>query len=82
MRKIIHNLRNQPEQVKMHILHVATIVAGIILILLWIYSLGTNLSNPNTQAKVSNDLKPFSVLKDNIISGYQSISGTNTDTEQ
>ncbi len=81
MKKIIHHIRRQPEEVRRHILHILTIIAGIILILLWIYSLGANLSNPDTQVKVSNELKPFSVLKDNIISGYQSITSPNLDTQ-
>ena len=74
MRKIIHNLRSQPEHVRRHVLHVSTIVCGIILISLWVYSLGTNLSNPDTQAKINNDLKPISALTSNLIDGYQSIS--------
>jgi len=74
MRKIIHHIRRQPEQVRRHILHVSTFIAGIILILLWIYSLGTSFSNPETEAKVNSDLKPFSALKDNLIGGYKSIS--------
>ena len=81
MKKIIHHIRRQPEGVRRHILHILTIIAGIILILLWIYSLGVNLSNPDTQVKVSNELKPFSVLKDNIISGYQGITSPNLDTQ-
>ena len=74
MRKIIYNLRKQPEHVRRHILHVVTAVAGIILILLWIYSLGTNFASEDTQAKINNDLKPFSTLKANLVDGYQSIS--------
>jgi len=74
MKKIIHHIRRQPEDVRRHILHVLTIIAAIILLLLWVYSLGTNLSNPDMQAKANNDLKPFSALKNNIVSGYKSIS--------
>ena len=66
MKKIIHHLRLQPEEVKRHVLHIVTIVCGIILILLWIYSLGTNLGSADTQTKMNQDLKPFSVLKDNL----------------
>lgn len=82
MKKIIHHLRKQPESVRRHILHVFTIAAGIILILLWIYSLGTNLTSLNTEANMSEDLKPFSALKSNIIDGYNSISAPNINTEQ
>ena len=66
MKKIIYNLRRQPEAVRRHILHVSTIVAGVILVLLWIYSLGTGLAN---------------ALKANLIGGYQSITESKTDTE-
>jgi len=77
MEKIIHNIRRirrQPEHVKRHILHVLVVVCGIILVLLWIYSLGTTLTNSDTQAKMSQDLKPFAVLKDNMVGGYQNIT--------
>ena len=43
MKKIIHHIRRQPEEVRRHILHILTIVAAIILLLLWVYSLGTSL---------------------------------------
>lgn len=83
MKKIIHHIRRKPEHVRRHILHVATMIAAIILIILWMFSLGHTLSNPDTQAKVSNDLKPFSALKDNLVGGYQSISEpTSTDQGQ
>ena len=80
MKKIIHHIRRQPEEVRRHILHILTIISGIILILLWIYSLGANLSNTDTQVKVSNELKPLSVLKDSLIRGYQSVTSSNLDT--
>ena len=78
MEKIIHHIRKirrQPEHVKTHILHVLTLVCGIILVLLWIYSLGTTLSNQDTQTKIGNDLKPFSELKDNLTGGYNNTYG-------
>ena len=74
MRKIIHHLRRQPEEVRRHILHVLTICFGVILLLLWIYSLGRSFSNPDTQAKINNDLKPFSALKDGLVGGSKSRS--------
>ncbi len=77
MKKIIHHIRNQSEEVRRHILHILTITFAIILLFLWIYSLGTNLTNPDTQIKVNNDLKPFSALKDNLVGGYKSFSEPN-----
>ena len=74
MKKIIHHIRKQPEKVRRHILHIMTVVIAVVLIFLWLYSLGTNLTDSNTQIKVSNDLKPFSALKDNLIGGYKSLS--------
>ena len=74
MKKIIHYIRNQSEEVRRHVLHILTIAFAVILLFLWIYSLGTNLTNPDTQIKASNDLKPFSTLKDNLVGGYKSLS--------
>ncbi|MEK7140770.1 MAG: hypothetical protein AAB815_03220 [Patescibacteria group bacterium] len=74
MRKIIHHLRKQPEDVRTHILHIFTAISGVVLIFLWVYSLGANFSNPETQTEINNDLKPFSALKDNLVGGYKSIS--------
>jgi hypothetical protein len=72
MKKIIHNLRKKPEAVRRHILHVLIVVCAFILVLLWIYSLGNNLENPDTEARMSQELKPFSALKNNLVNGYQS----------
>jgi len=66
MKRIIHHIRKQPEEVRRHILHILTFVAAALLILLWIYSLGTTLTSPDTRAKMSQDLQPFSALKDSI----------------
>ncbi|MEI6280389.1 MAG: hypothetical protein WCP17_00075 [bacterium] len=82
MKKIINHLREQPEHVRRHILHVSTIVFGLILAFLWVYSLGTNLTSSNTQTKMTQDLKPFSALTANMIGGYNSITEPNVNTEQ
>ncbi len=73
MKKMIHNLRQQPEEVRRHILHVSTIVLGFILLGLWVWTLGSSLGNEETEAKIQNDLEPLSAMKDNIVNGYQSI---------
>ena len=82
MKRIIHHIRRQPEEVRRHILHVLTIVFAVILLFFWVYSLGTNITNPDTQAKINNDLKPLSALKGNIIGGYQSMTEPNQETEE
>ena len=74
MRRIIHHIRKQPEEVRRHILHVVVFCFAVILILLWIYSLGTTLTNSDNQTKINQSLKPFSALKDNIVNGYNSIT--------
>ena len=78
MRKLIHHLRRQPEEVRRHVLHIVIFVMAIIMVMLWIFSLGKSLANPDTQLKIKQDLKPFSVLKDNIVDGYNSASDTNS----
>ena len=50
-----------------------TIFFALILFTVWVYSLGENFLNPNTRKKIGQDLKPLSVLKDNLVGGYQSI---------
>ena len=77
MRKIIHKLRKHSEEDRRHILHIAIVIIGIIMILLWTYSLGRSIANPDTKIKMKQDLQPFSVLKDNLVGGYKSVSGQN-----
>lgn len=78
MKKIIHHLRRQPEEVRRHILHITIFIAAIVMIMLWIFTLGKSLSNPDTQTKIKQDLQPFSVLKDNIVGGYNNTLNTNS----
>ena len=82
MRRIIHHLRNKPEQTRRDILHLATVAFAVILVTLWFYSLGENFLNSDTQRKIEQDLKPFSVLKDNIVGGYKSISSPDLNVQQ
>ena len=74
MKKIIHHIRKQPEEVKRHILHIFILVLAVLLFFLWVYSLGKTLTNSDTQEKMSQDLKPFATLKDNMVGGYQNIT--------
>lgn len=67
MKKIIRHIRTQPENVRRNILHISIFCVAIIMVLLWIVSLQKNLSDPDTQAKMKEDLKPFSTLKDSIV---------------
>ena len=80
MRKIIHHLRRQPEETRRHILHVLTILMGILLLALWIYSLGRTATDSNTQAEIKKDLSPLSVLKENAVEGYKTITESQSAT--
>jgi hypothetical protein len=82
MKKIIHHIRKQPEHIKRHILHIAIVVCAVILFLFWVYSLGTTLTNKETQVKINQDLKPLSILKDNITGQYNNTSEPALNTEQ
>lgn len=82
MKKIIHNLRQQPEEVRRNILHLVMIVCGTVLVFLWFYSLGNTITNEDKQDMVKEDLKPFSALKDNIVGGYNSMSDSTFNTTQ
>lgn len=73
MRKIIENLRQQPEAVRHQVVHLTVAGAGIILIALWLVSLGGTIKNAeNKGTELSEGLKPFSVLSENLADGYQS----------
>jgi len=82
MKKIFHHIRRQPEEVRRHVLHLLIICFAVILFFLWTYSLGTTLMSTDTGAQMKQDLKPFSILKDNITDGYNSIKEPNSDTAQ
>lgn len=81
MRKIIHNIRRQPEEVRRHIVHVLTAVFAVILLSLWVYSLGANVNTPEKSAKTEKNLETFSALKANLVGGYKSITGPSLETE-
>ena len=74
MKKIIHNLRQQPEEIRRHVLHLITFVFIVIMVTLWVFSLGGKLSSPDTKEKIKQDLQPFNSLRANLIDGYQGVS--------
>ncbi len=81
MRKIIHNLRRQPEEIRRHVLHLLIFAVAVIMVILWVFSLSKNLSNPDTQTKMKQDLQPFNTLKDNIVGGDSNTSNANSSTQ-
>lgn len=72
MKKIINHLRRQPEETRTHILHVVTIVFAVLLFVLWTYSFKISASNDDKEG-IKEDIKPFSVLKNNAIDSYNNI---------
>lgn len=79
MRKTIRNLRAKPERIKKQILYVSMLIFVVILIFLWVLSLGTTINKKETEVSVKKDLQPFTILKANVIDGYKSISTESTD---
>ncbi|MFA6274158.1 MAG: hypothetical protein WC662_03275 [Candidatus Paceibacterota bacterium] len=79
MRKIIHKLRQKPEEERRHLLHFFIFVVAIILIVLWVYSLDKRLTSQETKIKLKEDLQPFSVLKDNLVGGYKSMGDSSSE---
>jgi len=71
MEKTINHLRNKSEEERRHLLHFFTILFAIILFLAWTYSLGHTFSDPETKAKLKEDVQPFQSLKENLSDGAQ-----------
>ncbi len=78
MHKIIHHLRRLPERQKRNILHISTLIFAVLLLMIWVYGLGQNFSDTDTQIKMKESLKPFNSLKENIVGGYNSLSTPST----
>jgi hypothetical protein len=79
MKKLIHKLRRQPEEVRRQIVYLVTFAGAVILVLLWIMSLGKTLGGQEASVSTSQSLQPLSVLKDNLVGGLNSISTPSTD---
>jgi hypothetical protein len=79
VRKIVHHLRSKPEEERRHILHLFMIFAIGIMLVLWVLSLGRTFNDPDLKIKVKEDLQPFSVLKSNLIDGFQGVRENETD---
>lgn len=71
MKRVIHHIRKQPEHVKRHILHIMIVICAVVLFSFWIFSLGKTFSDSGAQLQMKQDLKPFSLIKDNITQQIQ-----------
>jgi len=74
IRKQIHKLRQQPVEVRKQIAFISTLACAIILFLLWAYGLGQTIFAKTSDKSTEKDLQPFTVLKDNLVDGYKSVS--------
>ena len=81
MKKIIHHLRKQPEEVRRHVLHITMFFIILLLIGLWIFTLGRNINDPSTQQKIAEDINEFSSLKDSVVEGYSNITDTGIEVQ-
>ena len=82
VKRIVHKLRSKPEEEKRHLVRIFTFIGAINLIILWSWSLGTNFSDPDTKVKMKQDLKPFSVLKDNMVGNYNNVPNVDANNNQ
>lgn len=78
----VHRVRSHPEHVRRRILHATAIISGILLLLLWVLSLGRNFTDRDTRTHMKRDIEPLSALKDNFVGGYQSIITSVPEAEQ
>ncbi len=76
IKDFINKLRNRSEEERRHILHILTFVFGILIVILWIFSLSKTLITKETKIKVKDDLEPFSILKDNLVDSYEGAIGS------
>lgn len=85
MKKVIHrikNIRQEPEYVRRHVLHGLTIIFAVILLSLWVYSLGTNFKNEDTEIQATQSANPLNALKANFVGGYNSIVNPVPDVQE
>lgn len=73
MRRVIHHLRKLSDKQKRSVLHFVTFLFAILLILIWVYTLGHNFSDTDTQIRMKESLKPFNNLKDNVVNQYNNL---------
>jgi len=64
MKKLIKKIRNKPPAVKNKIILFISLALTFVIVLLWVYSLPYRFSG--SANKMSKDLEPFNVLKENI----------------
>ncbi|MBP9715361.1 MAG: hypothetical protein KBD52_02635 [Candidatus Pacebacteria bacterium] len=75
IRKVVRHLRSKSEEERRHILNLFMFFIIVFMFVLWIFSLGQTLSDPEAKVKIKKDLQPFSILKSNLVDGFNSTTG-------
>lgn len=84
VRNTVDKLRQKPEKERRDILHLFMIIGSFLLVVLYVVSLGSSISGADQpkevkEKKQKKGLEVFSVLKDNISGGVQSITANNSE---
>jgi hypothetical protein len=74
MKKIVNHFKSKPEHVRRSVAGIAAFAVTAIIFIIWMWLLYHRLSSPEVKAAIANDLKPISVIRDDISSSYQSAS--------
>lgn len=80
IRKVVHHLRSKPEEERRQMLSLSMILVCVVMVILWTWSLGSNIKDPETKIEVKEGLKPFSVLKSNLIDSWNSATKETSET--
>lgn len=81
MQETIQKLREKPESVKRNILHLIVLVAGILLVLLWVFTLNRNINDDDVRDGMASDIDAFSPLTDDLVDGYSQIGNAGITVE-
>lgn len=75
MRKLVHKLRQQPEEVRVYLLYGLTAGVAVILFVLWVYSFGGSTEEPVVTENQNGQYAPVDTLKGSLIEGYNILKG-------
>ena len=76
MKKILNNLRAKPEHVRNSAVYIIAFTITGIVFLFWVFTLHNRFTSPEVLNSFQNDLKPLTVIKDDISSTYKNVYGS------
>jgi hypothetical protein len=65
MKKVIHRIKNRPEEERRHILNIFVLVVALILFVFWVYSLGRTVTNDSIEENIADDFNSLAPLESN-----------------